>query len=323
VNQAILIMMHKNPEQVVRLVKYFPEDRCVCFVHVDKKSKIDLEEFRKSLNAVNKKCIILKERISGQLASWSLAQISLILIEAAYRYSIEEKVSFSYYRLLSGQDYPIRPFEEYESFLNENYPKEYMGINHYEENIGHIQDKFKRWRFNVIRDKLAWYIRNDKIYKLLLIPIYIVEVLYTKIKGTPYEKMCKEGYITAGGPSWWNISDRLAAYIVEQIEEKNPAISIVKYTATPEEAIIQVLYANAPWYKKETTSNLTIGNYGKGMQKVTGHTYAWLSEDISELVNSDCFFARKFDINIDSKILDLLDNVIYKKIGMDHSMSKF
>ena len=49
-NQAILIMMHKNPEQVVRLVRYFPDDRCVCFIHVDKKCRINLKKFQENMD---------------------------------------------------------------------------------------------------------------------------------------------------------------------------------------------------------------------------------------------------------------------------------
>lgn len=312
-NQAILIMMHKNPEQVVRLVKYFPDDRCVCFIHVDKKCRIDLDEFQAALDTVNGKCIILRERISGQLANWSLAKISLILIKNAYQYSQEKGIIFSYYRLLSGQDYPIRTFEEYESFLEKNYPREFMGLSHYEERVAHVQDKFGRWRFNGLRNLLAQIIKSETLYRACIAPVYLCEVVWTKIKGAPYEKMCREGYITAGGPSWWNITDRLAAYIVEQVEKKNPVIDIVKRTATPEESIIQVLYATAPWYKKEWFYNLTIGNYGKGKQKITGHTYAWREEDLPELLESNCFFARKFDVNIDSGILDRLDEIIYKE----------
>lgn len=310
-NQAILIMMHKNPEQAARLVRYFPDDRCVCFIHVDKKCKIDLKEFQESLDRENKKCIVLKERLSGQLANWSLAEISLVLIKAAYQYSLEKGIIFSYYRLLSGQDYPIRPFKEYEKFLEENYPKEFMGIDHYEDGVAHIRDKFARWRFNGVRNVLSQIIKNNTLYRACLAPFYLAEVLWTKIAGTPYKKMCKEGYIAAGGPSWWNITDRLAAYIVDQVDQKSPLIDIVKHTATPEESIIQVLYANAPWYKKTRTYNLTIGNYGRRGEKITGHTYLWKKEDIPELINSDCFFARKFDMCIDSEVLDSLDEIIY------------
>lgn len=310
-NQAILIMMHKNPEQVVRLVKYFPDDRCVCFIHVDKKCRLSLEKFQEALDAVNKKCIILEKRISGQLANWSLAEISLELIKMAYRYSLEKGMVFSYYRLLSGQDYPLRTFQEYESFLEKNYPKEFMGINHYEEGIKHIQDKFNRWRFNRERNILSQFIKNSILYKMCLAPFYLIEILWTKIKGTPYERMCREGYITAGGPSWWNISNRLVGYIVEEVEKKSPVIDIVKYTATPEESIIQVLYANAPWYKRESTYNLTIGNYGRRGEKMTGHTYVWGRENIQELLDSKCFFARKFDEDVDSEVLEQLDEKIY------------
>lgn len=311
-NHAILIMMHKNPEQVIRLVRFFPDDRCVCFIHVDKKCKINPDKFQAALSTVNKRCIIIKERISGQLTNWSLAEISLALLKEACRYSAEKKIVFSYYRLLSGQDYPIRPFAEYEDFLKENYPKEFMGIDHYEDGVSHIQDKFGRWRFNGVRNVLSQQIKSNILYKMCIFPFYLVEILWTKIKGTPYDKMCREGYITAGGPSWWSITDRLANYIVEQTEGKNPIISIIKYTATPEESIIQTLYANAPWYQKGWTFNLTIGNYGVRGEKPTGHTYLWEKEDIPELIKSRCFFARKFDINIDSEVLDRLDEIIYK-----------
>ena len=54
-NQAILIMMHKNPEQVVRLVRYFPDDRCVCFIHVDKKCRINLKKFQENMDRENKR----------------------------------------------------------------------------------------------------------------------------------------------------------------------------------------------------------------------------------------------------------------------------
>lgn len=310
-NQAILIMMHKNPEQVVRLVRYFPDDRCVCFIHVDKKCRINLKKFQENMDRENKKCIILNERLSGQLANWSLAEISLVLIKAAYQYSLETGIIFSYYRLLSGQDYPIRPFREYEKFLEENYPKEFMGIDHYEDGISHIRDKFTRWRFNGVRNVLSQIIKSNTLYKVCLIPFYFIEVLWTKIAGTPYERMRKEGYIVAGGPSWWNITDRLAAYIVDQVEQKSHLIDIVEHTATPEESIIQVLYANSPWYEKARTYNLTIGNYGRRGEKATGHTYLWKEEDIPELINSDCFFARKFDICVDSKVMDRMDELIY------------
>lgn len=312
-NQAILIMMHKNPQQVVRLVKYFPADRCTCFIHIDKKCKIDMDKFQEELDAAHGRCFILKERISGQLANWSLAVISLKLLIKAYEYAEKNRIIFSYYRLLSGQDYPIRPFEEYENFLEENYPKEFMGINHYGEGIAHIEDKFQRWRFNGLRNRLSWFIRNDKAYRICLIPIYLCETIWTKIKGTPYQAMCRKGYIIAGGPSWWNISDRLAAYIVTQVSKKAPVLGIIKYTATPEESVIQTLYANAPWYKKERTYNLTIGNYGENGEKMTGHTYPWRIDNLPYLLDSECFFARKFDPDVDVEIMDRLDEIIYKK----------
>ena len=47
-------------------------------------------------------------------------------------------------------------------------------------------------------------------------------------------------------------------------------------------------------------------------KKVTGHTYPFRKEDYDELMNCGDFFARKFDTDVDSEILDMLDKRIYE-----------
>ena len=311
--QAILIMMHKNIEQLKRLVRFFPSDRCTCFIHADKKFDMDTALIQSELDNVNTNCIVLPKRISGQLANWSLADISLELIKFAYEYGERNHIRFQYYRLLSGQDYPIKSFQEYEDFLSDNYPKNFMGINRYDEGIKHVIDKYSRWRFNAMRSIIDDHVSNSVLRKGLIIPLHALESVYTWIKGTPYCFLSQRGYQVVGGPSWWNISDKLAAYIVDVISEKNEMIETIKRIATPEEAIIQMIFVNSPLWHGKFTENLTIGNYGRRNQARNGHTHPWSIMDYEELINTKCFFARKFDMDFDSEILDEMDKRIYGK----------
>lgn len=309
--QAILIMMHKNPAQLERLVRYFPEDRCVCFIHVDKKANIKPEELQERLNLRFHHCIVIMTSMSGALTCWSLVQISLELLKGAQKYEQEHAIHFTYYRLLSGQDYPIKSFLTYEDFLQKHYPQDFLGVEKPEESK-HLRDKFSRWRFSNIRQYIIDASVSPMLKKIMVIAAHVWEIIWTKLIGTPEKKLLKKGFLLSAGPSWWTLTDRFVAYLLEENSSTQQMIKVIKNTATPEESFIQMVYVNSPFYEGQSTYNMTVGNYGRREQAVDGHTHPWRTPDYQELIESDCFFARKFDTEIDEKILDLLDAHIYR-----------
>ncbi len=305
---AILIMMHKNPEQVVRLVRYFPPQQCVCFVHVDQKASIDISSLKEALKKTGSRFEILQDRVSGVLANWSLVEVSLVLLRAAKEYEQRTGEHFDYFRLLSGQDYPIRPFAVYDHILEETYPRDYIGIEYSEEH-NHVADKFIRWRLPGPRQYVADHgLQRTAMEKLLVGGAHIGEVLWTKLIGTPEDVMKKKGLIPAGGPSWWTITDRFAKYVLEESVQKEQIKRILVNTATPEESYFQTLYVNSEEFiPSGHMYNMTIGKYD-----AQGHTTFWKSEEYEQLIASDCYFARKFDPSVDAEILEKLDQAIYK-----------
>jgi len=305
---AILIMMHQNPKQVARLVHYFPADRCVCFIHVDSKSGIDKCELRQCLDQVGengKQTVILKKSLSGVLACWSLVEISIELLKEAVSYEKEKGIKFGWFRLLSGQDYPLKPFDEYETYIDSN-PNEYMGLQLLEEDQ-HIRDKFARWRNPAPREYAANHPKSIIFNKSYIGVSHVLEVIKTKLIGTPAEYLQKHEIIPAGGPSWWTISHALVGEILQEYSENGMITQVIRQTATPEESYIQTIYINSKLYHGLKTWNLTIANFGRREQVVTGHTYPFRKEDYEELVTCGDYFARKFDESVDSEILDLLD----------------
>lgn len=310
---AILIMMHKNPEQVARLVKYFPADRCVCFIHVDIKANIDKKALRLALDQVGengRQAVILEKSISGLLANWSLVEVSIALLKAAIEYEKHTDNRFEWFRLLSGQDYPLKPFDEYETYISEN-PNEYMGLQFMEEDQ-HIRDKFARWRNPIPRQRVVDHPNTPILNKIYVVVSHVFEVLKTRCSGTPAEYLEKNGVMPAGGPSWWTISHKLVDVILQNYNENGMITRVIRQTATPEESYIQTVYANSALYTGKKTWNLTIANFGRREQRVTGHTYPFRKEDFNELMTCGDYFARKFDEYVDREILDLIDQEIYK-----------
>jgi len=309
---AILIMMHKNPEQVARLVKYFPADYCVCFIHVDAKAGVSKEHFRELLDAAGdsgKQAVILDKSISGVLACWSLVEVSIELMKAAMSYEQVSNHRFDWFRLLSGQDYPLKPFTEYEAYLEQE-KNEYMGLQFLQEDQ-HIRDKFARWRNPIPRQYAADHPR-DKLGNRMRIGIsHVAEVLRTKFCGSPGEYLMKHGIVPAGGPSWWTISHELVGLILQDYTEDGMITQVIKQTATPEESYVQTVFVNSPLYEGKKTWNLTIANFGRREQQITGHTHPFRKEDFDELMACGDYFARKFDISVDAEILDLIDQRIY------------
>lgn len=309
-NHAILIMAHKNPDQIIRLVRFFPKNQCVCFIHIDAKSSIDKNELKTQFENEKANAIVIDESISGVLACWSLVEVSILLLKQAIQYEREHQIRFDHFRLLSGQDYPIKSFSEYDTFLNEK-PDEYVGIQFADEEQ-EVREKFLRWRYPRPREYAALHSKR-KLWNTISIGwCHLFEIVKTRIIGTPEEFLIKHHVKPVGGPSWWTISHNLADEILDEYEKNGMITRVIRQTATPEESYIQTIYANSALYKGERPGNLTIGNYGRREQRVTGHTYPFRKEDYDELMNCGDFFARKFDMDVDSEILDMLDKRIYE-----------
>ena len=79
---AVLIIAHKNKEQLIRLIRSLASDAFDFFVHLDAEwnlSKSELEEIQNC----EKNVFLAKKRLHGVLDHWSLPQIELNLIDEA------------------------------------------------------------------------------------------------------------------------------------------------------------------------------------------------------------------------------------------------
>lgn len=107
--QAVLILLHKDIEQVARLVGYF-QGCCDIFLHVDKDCRLSVEErnYLVSLRGV----VAVYQKYHVNWAGFSMLKTEMFLLRKAMGLS-----KFRYVHLLSGSDYPIKPLSHFLEFF--------------------------------------------------------------------------------------------------------------------------------------------------------------------------------------------------------------
>lgn len=306
---AILILAHKNIDQLCRLVSVLNDDDFDIFIHFDKKFNVSQDDIKK-LESKNKNINICKERISCMLDTWSLVEATYCLIKLAL--SKEEK--YSYFLLLSGQDYPIKPLSVIKERLNGAYPIPLIDCTPYDKD-NWIASGFSRIRNVPLHYKIDSLTENKILRKILKLPIYAGEVIHTTIVGSPISKLEKCNCDLYGGSAWWILPYECMTDICKEIENNSEIVKAFKLKTTPEETFFQTMVMRSKYKDMvvlndiyETKQNCETFAYFEDTDKpATGHPYVLTLDEFEKLKNRKELFARKFDLNFDEKIFDRID----------------
>ena len=119
---AYLILAHKNPEQLFRLVRALAYRDVEFFIHIDKKCTI--KPFINSLSSLENQSIyfIKDRRAVRRVGAYSQTEC---IIRSLFEIFSKQR-DFDYLILLSGQDYPIKNNGFIQAFFNKNKGKEFV-----------------------------------------------------------------------------------------------------------------------------------------------------------------------------------------------------
>lgn len=265
---AYLILAHKNPQQVKRLIKSLKGD---VFVHIDRKR--NLQEFYIDSDNIH----YLNNRVKVNWGGYSIIEATLRLIKYAKETSI-----YDYYILLSGDDYPIRKLDEFSAFLSKNIEYSFMEYDKFDE----------KWHWLKYRYERYYVFENPNI---------LGRIVHRVLNMIIRKRTMYKGMIAYKGSQWWCLNLVCIEYILKYISENKSVIRFFKHTRIPDEMFFQTILLNSRLKDKIINDNLRyIVLEGR-------HPETLLKKDFEEIITSNKFFARKFDINIDNEILDLLD----------------
>ncbi len=278
---AYMIIAHNQFELLEKLVKSLDDNRNDIYIHID--AKVKNFDFDRIKNAVKFSSVYFTDkRYAIKWASFDMVKAEYALLEKVF----ENGNGYDYVHLLSGVDLPIKSNDYIHSFFEKNNGKEFVHFTHKALNK-HELDRVKAYHFAMGRrnylNRFFTYLESKlaNIFKI------------NRIKNLEVQK----------GSQWFSITGDFAQYI---FSHKDFVFKQFKHTYIPDEFFVQTLLINS-----EFKNNLYMLGYDDNHEACArlidwkrGNPYVWRVEDFEEIKNSPCIFARKFDLDVDKKIVE-------------------
>ncbi len=277
---AYFILVHRLPEQFKRMFKAIYDPANHYLIHVDKSSGPKLEADIAAFVSPYQNTAMLK----GQKANWG----GYSLVDAELRgmkQLLAMNDEWSHYINLSGQDFPLKSQSYIKDYLTKNKGKEFIRV------LNQAQ------------------LRPDTMHRVKQV---CVEVM-GRIVRTPIARHFLKGAIPYIGTQWKIVSREFCEYACHA-PEADRFKRFYKNSFIADESFFQTLMMNGAPHGKIVRDDLRMIDWvPDGDIKLRPRTFG--SEDAGALVNSPNLFARKFDAQEDSKILDILERHIARPIN--------
>ena len=316
---AYMIMCHKNAQQVLRLAKKLISSKSDVIIHAD--SAMSDDEYNLLLEASYsiKGIYLTEQRIHGVLDTRSLVDIAMEMVISIDKVQDAENKHYQYYALLSGQDYPIKSLSHIISQLDVSYPKPFIDCTPYDSG-NWIYYKFKGNSFvhNFKRKIFKWFPNRRNLFRKFLVLLHIISSkIVEHLPTNHYHKLNKMNIELYGGSAWWILPDTAVSFIKNEYESKSDLVELLLNTNTPEETFFQIMTMRSPVKNlvEINPKDMVLQNcktwayFSDDGKPFKGHPYIFTENEFNKLADSDCWFARKFDMDVDEKIFDMLDNI--------------
>ncbi len=279
-----LILAHDptSIEQLARLVNKLDHTDSIVYLHIDLKT--DLNIFVNHFNSYPNVRFINK-RVNIKWAGYSMIHAE----QFSFEQILLEEPNFDYLNLLSAQDYPIRPIEEFHQFLIINKGKAFMHCLDVETEWEEAKDRVTRYHLINYNFKGKYFLEN---FLNKLLPRRIVP----------------NNMVIKGRSQWFTISKKHIEYVVKELNNNKEFVRFFKFSWAPDEIVFQTLLYNSPFRNDIVNNNLRFIDWSDGMKNPKTFTFA----DFHQIINSNQFFGRKFNSVIDGTILDIIDQHILK-----------
>jgi hypothetical protein len=278
---AYLIIGHKNALQLSRLVDRLRHPNVDVYLHIDK--KVDIGVFRNLENSQN--VFFIKNRVN---VNWGGNSTLTAIIKSMHEV-FESGESYDFINLLSAQDYPLKTSNEIFEFFMANRGQNFISFEESSESKWWKQAAARYERYHLT----DWSIPGK----------YLLQNLVNSL--APKRKFPADMKLYGSAKStWWSISGDCARYVVKEAVGNKKLSSFLKYCWGTDEFVIATLIMNSTFKAQVVNNNLRYIDWSEG----NANPKILTEKDSSNLQRSDMLFARKFDIDIDSEILDEIDS---------------
>ena len=278
---AHIIMAYKDPAQIERLVKKMSHPDFDFYVHVDSKFDQSPFEYLQEIPRV----YMIKTRGKVRWAGFSFTQSLIGAVEEV----LGTGRNYNFISSMSGQDYPVKSIDYFYKFFESRIQNNFLAI-----------EKFGSDWWAEAEQRIVEYHMTDFDFRGRYRIQFLINRILPKRK-FPY------GYTLYGSnrATWWTINSDCATYVVNFIKEHPKVKKFARYTWAPDEYLIPTIIMNSSFKDTVIPENYRYLDWSKGGANPKILTV----EDFEALKKTDKLLARKFDIKIDTSILDMLDEM--------------
>jgi hypothetical protein len=269
---AYIISAYKRLNQVSRLVRRLHTDTAAFFVHVDRKTD-DHEYAALTASLQDDPAVHFLERHACHWGGFGHVRATLKGIDELGR----SGTPFDYVILLTGQDYPIKSNDYIESFFTSANGKSFMGFSALPSDSWSPRGGLDRIEFRHLR-------------------------LHGRHLRSPFRRPFPAGLRPYGGGAYWCLSRACIEYVARFVADRPDVVAFFRSVDIPDELFFQTIVLNSELRDTVVNDNLRYIDWTRGKRPAI-----LKSDDFEALRASPKLFARKFDVEQDKNVLDLVD----------------
>jgi hypothetical protein len=307
---AYLILAHRYPEQLLRLIESRNTENTVFFIHINKMTdQKTYDQFVKAFSHLPNVRFIKRNVI--YMFDFGHTQATIQGIKEI----IESQIDFDYLILGTGQDYSIKSKRYIENFFQENQGKiflDYMDNTVITDGLWPTRsaDNINYWHVRLWKLRFLFFgslnltshnrycNANKTWYKIL-------EFFWSKIMPLfPFKRNFPEGFTPYRGSAYWCFPKDCVEYIYDFVKNNQSFVNYFRYVDGPDEMFFQTILLNSPLKERIVNDNLFLIDFENPNPT---RPRVFETCDFERLVNSPQLFARKFDATRDVEILDRIE----------------
>lgn len=290
--KAYIIIAHKDPQQVYRLISRLNDGNSEFFVHID--IKVNIKPFEILSDFGNK-----SHFLSRFDSKWGSFGTIYPYLSGLQEIKDSDKI-FDRIMLLSGQDYPIKSNKEIDDFFENS---TYSNFVNYFPIPNHAKwpggDRGGLYRVDKYYFGAKWYeLFCSKTMN------FLAGYLPFLRRSLPYEMR------PYTGQTWWNLDIYAVDYILNFLKNHPKYIGYHKNTFVADELFIQMIIGNSTDKKLLDSIENSEKRFTIWENATSAHPKILKVSDFDAIKLSSDLFARKFDENVDAEILDVIDKQI-------------
>jgi hypothetical protein len=274
---AHLILAHKNPAQLERLLSALRHPQADCYLHIDKKS--DVRPFLHLLE--RDRVFLVHNNVKVYWAAYGTIQATLNSMEEAMA-----REAYGYLNVLSGQDFPLRSAEDIHGYLLARRGSEFI-------NCITESDGGQWWKQSITRVRSYHF------------PNWTIPGKYRLAKAANAllpPRMYPLNHELAGRSNWFTVTSDAAGYMIGFLKAHPEVVRFFKYVWGADEFIFSTMLHNSG-FGERIRDNQRFVDWSEG----NAHPKLLTTGDFDRMIASGKLFARKFDQEEDGGIIDLLE----------------